>query len=70
MNRVNPFTWGFDEYDMFESKQTQLNAKYKDVPDNVFDNTEAETYFHGNNTSASANIAEVCDMDSACSANP
>lgn len=44
MNRVNPFTWGYDEFDRFESIPNQFNATYKEVPDNVFDKTEREVF--------------------------
>ena len=30
MNKVNPFTWGYDEFDRFESIPNQFNATYKD----------------------------------------
>lgn len=69
MNKVNPFTWGYDEYDRFESIQNQFNATYKDVPNNVFDKTEREVFFSEVNSLATPNIAEVCDMDSICDAN-
>lgn len=29
MNKVNPFTWGYDEFDRFESIPNQFNATYK-----------------------------------------
>lgn len=66
MNNVNPFTWGFNDYDSFESYSTQFNATYKDVPNNVYDKTEEEAFFNEDPTSSSPNIASVCHMDSTC----
>lgn len=68
MNRVNPFTWGYDEFDRFESIPNQFNATYREVPDNVFDKTEREVFFNEDTILVSPNIAAVCDMDSICDA--
>lgn len=66
MSSVNPFAWEYYGENGFESLSTYLNATYKDVPNEVYEKTEKEIFFNEDPSSATPNIASVCDMDSIC----
>ena len=72
MIKISPSPFNYDYYDneiKFNSLNNQLNAKYKDVAEHVYETNELETFFGNKEDMIPLNLATVCELDSSCNKN-